>query len=218
MGYCVNVSKQSTRTAPQRSRSDRKVRTRAQIIEATIRCVAEHGVEGATVSAIVADAGVSRGLLGYHFGGKPALLIASFQALADDYRRLLLMGQNGELREDVSLEESLPVILRRALGGPGDYDDRAWLGFWGVAHSDADLQRVNRELFDDVASYLGGILARIARHNGVVIDPGRAGRSLSVTIEGAWLHLTVGTLGFTLDEAMALCEQHARSLVTRAVE
>jgi hypothetical protein len=39
-----------------------------------------------------------------------------------------------------------------------------------------------------------------------------------VIIEGAWLHLTAGTQGFTFDEAMDLCEQHARSLVARAAE
>lgn len=170
------------------------------------------------MSAIINDAGVSRGLLGYHFGGKQALLVASFEALADDYRRLLLMGQDGEPPGDVDLEELLSVIIRRALAGPGSYDDRAWLGFWGVARTDPDLQRVNRQLFDDVACYLGGILEQIARSHGVGIDPGRAGRSFSVIIEGAWLHLTAGTQGFTLDEAIDLCEQHARNLVERAAQ
>jgi AcrR family transcriptional regulator len=151
--------------------------------------------------------------LSYHFGGKQSLLVAAFQALADDYRRELLIGPNPEIRTDIMPEQLLPTIIRRAVGGPGKFDDRAWLGFWGCIRSDADLQQLNRELFDEVAAYLGDIIGRIAKNKGVSVDTDRAGRSLAVIIEGAWLHLTVGTLGFTFDEAVDLCEKHAWSLV-----
>lgn len=200
------------------SRADRKDRTRARIIEATIRCVAEHGVEGATVSSIAESARVSRGLAGYHFGTKSALLVAAFQSLADDYRAVLGMDSEQMPPGDIDVEESLARVIRRAVGGPGHYEDQAWLGFWSLARNDAELQRVNREAFDDVAAYLGNILAAVAGKNGRVIDAQRAGRSLSVTIEGAWLHLTVGTEGFTLQEAVAMCEELAASLLERAVE
>jgi hypothetical protein len=140
-------------------------------------------------------------------------MVASFQALADDYRRELLIGPNPELPTDIMPEKLLPAIIRRAVGGPGRFDDRAWLGFWSRTRNDADLQRLNRDLFDEVAAYLGDIIGRIARNKGVSVDADRAGRSLAVIIEGAWLHLTVGTLGFTFDEAVDLCEKHTWSLV-----
>ena len=199
-----------------RPTSDRAKGSRERLVEAAIHCVAEHGIEGATVTAIVKKAGVSRGLLSYQFGGKQALLVAAFQALADDYRRELLIGPRPEISTDATPEQLLPTIIRRAVGGPGKLDDRAWLGFWSRTRTDADLQRLNRDVFDEVAAYLGDIIGRIARDRGVTVDTERAGRSLAVLIEGAWLHLTVGTLGFTLDEAVDLCERHAWSLVADA--
>lgn len=199
-------------------KSDRAKESKEQLVAAAIQCVAEHGIEGATVTAIIKKAGVSRGLLSYYFGGKQGLLVASFRALADDYRRELLMEQNPEISTDMTLEELLPIVIRRAVGGPGRFDDRAWLGFWSRARSDESLQRLNRELFDEVAIHLGDLIARIAKERSVVVDANRAGRSLAVMLEGAWLHLTVGTVGFTLDEAVDLCEKHAWSLVTDSSE
>ncbi len=49
---------------------------RAQLIDATIAVIAEDGVTRATFVAIAARAGVSRGVINYHFADRPALLDA----------------------------------------------------------------------------------------------------------------------------------------------
>jgi len=191
------------------SRAERKDRTRAKIIEATIDCVAEHGVDGTTVSLIVERAHVSRGLAGYHFGSKSELLAAAFRSLTDDYRALLgiVPGREPEFGPDV--EDLLRQVIRRSL----DDKQYAWFGFWVLARTDPEVRRANREVFDDTSRYLGEILAAIAGRRGRVIDAERAGRALSVTIEGAWLNLTVGTEGFTMEEALSVCERHAWDLL-----
>jgi len=191
------------------SRAERKDRTRARIIEATIDSVAEHGVEGTSVSMIVERAHVSRGLAGYHFGSKSILLAAAFQSLADDYRALLGIVPDQEPAFGSDVEGLLEQVIRRSL----DDKQTAWFGFWALARTDPELRRANREVFDETSRYLGDILAAIAEKRGRIIDAERAGRALSVTIEGAWLHLTVGTEGFTLEEAISVCRRHAGDLL-----
>jgi AcrR family transcriptional regulator len=60
---------------------------RAQIVEAAVRVVAEHGVSGATVARIAAAAGVSEGTLYVHFTSREEMLMAAldriFSRMAD---------------------------------------------------------------------------------------------------------------------------------------
>src|SRR3546814_11594259 len=56
---------------------------RADLIEATAACLAEHGLAGTNVRAICARAGVSPGLLRHYFGGIDDLVAATYQAASD---------------------------------------------------------------------------------------------------------------------------------------
>lgn len=48
--------------------------TRQRIIDATVQCVARHGVTDASMAAIAAAAGVSKALLHYHYSDRARLL------------------------------------------------------------------------------------------------------------------------------------------------
>jgi TetR/AcrR family transcriptional regulator len=54
-------------------RADQRERTRAEIVDAAVSVFAEHGFEGAGTRAIAAQAGVTQGLLTYHFESKEVL-------------------------------------------------------------------------------------------------------------------------------------------------
>lgn len=54
-------------------RADQRERTRAQIVDAAVSTFAEHGFEGAGTRAIAARAGVTQGLVTYHFESKDEL-------------------------------------------------------------------------------------------------------------------------------------------------
>ena len=57
--------------------------TRARIVAAGIRCIARDGVSGASISAIAAEAGVSKALLHYHFAHRAELLGEMVLTLTD---------------------------------------------------------------------------------------------------------------------------------------
>lgn len=56
-----------------RSELDSDLTGRARIRDAALKVFAEHGVKGATIQLIAAEAGVSTGLIRHHFGSKEGL-------------------------------------------------------------------------------------------------------------------------------------------------
>jgi AcrR family transcriptional regulator len=60
-----------------------------QIVDVTLRLVAEHGVEGTTTSRIAAAAGVSEATLYRHFASRSEILIAALDHVYDDIFEVL---------------------------------------------------------------------------------------------------------------------------------
>ena len=81
--------------------------TRAYLIEVATRLFAEHGYDGTSIEAVLAESGVSRGSLYHHFPGKEAL----FWAVLEDVGARV--GQQGE---DIMREAPDPVAALRAGG------------------------------------------------------------------------------------------------------
>jgi len=73
-------------------------RTRARVIDETIRCVLEEGFAAASAKHITERAGVTWGVVQYHFGDRDGLLMAvvdkGFGELLESLRELPLGSQN----------------------------------------------------------------------------------------------------------------------------
>jgi TetR/AcrR family transcriptional regulator, transcriptional repressor of bet genes len=170
------------------------------------------------MGAIMKEAGISRGLVGYHFGSQANLLVAAFDRLCDDYRERLGIGsgRNDEVGEDP--EWQLIVAIRRAFTWPAGYFEReyAYFGFWALARTNPRLRAVNRRMNDQVATRLAALLEAAAVKRGRTINAAAAGRELSATIDGAWLHLTTRVAAFTPDQAVAMCTGCIERLLEQA--
>ncbi len=73
------TTKPQTSAAPRRSRhrgQERADRTRELVIDETIRCIREEGFAAASTRHIIERAGVSTGVVQYHFGDRDGLLTA----------------------------------------------------------------------------------------------------------------------------------------------
>jgi AcrR family transcriptional regulator len=73
-----------TAAAPRRAQAERRAVTRERVLDAATALVAAHGSAGASLAAVGAAAGYSRGIVTHHFGGKDAL-IAAVLAHAQDF-------------------------------------------------------------------------------------------------------------------------------------
>jgi AcrR family transcriptional regulator len=81
--------------------------TRAHLIEVATRLFAEHGYDGTSIDAVLAESGVSRGSLYHHFPGKEAL----FWAVLED-----VGARAGQQGEEIIRDAPDPVAALRAGG------------------------------------------------------------------------------------------------------
>lgn len=143
-------------------RADQRERTRAEIVDAAVSVFAEHGYEGAGTRAIASRAGVTQGLLTYHFESKDEL----WRAAADQVFGWLgdaLTSPEGEptvvsgpdaLEKYVRINAAHPEIFHFMVDvGRHDDDRLAWL-------IDTHLQRG----FEQVADLIGGTPSEDAAH------------------------------------------------------
>ena len=63
-------------------RPSNRAKRRAELVEAALSVVAEHGYERASIAAIAEKAGLASGLVHYHFENKLAILLALGERLA----------------------------------------------------------------------------------------------------------------------------------------
>ena len=81
--------------------------TRAHVIEVATRLFAEHGYDGTSIDAVLADSGVSRGSLYHHFAGKEALFLAVMEEVG---------ARTGQQGEDIMRNAPDPLAALRAGG------------------------------------------------------------------------------------------------------
>jgi TetR/AcrR family transcriptional repressor of bet genes len=188
---------------------------RARLVEATIASIAEGGLAGASIEKITRRAGVSRGLVRHYFGAKSNLLAEAFQKLALDFREMLGMDQRASPEDDRAAELRLRRNILPMFGRLEPAPDRqyAWFGFWALARSEPEIERLNHALYEDIVDYLGGQVADIAARRVHTVDAAAAGRGLAAMMEGAWVHSIIGVEGMTVPEAQRLSLDYVARLL-----
>ena len=68
------------------SRAATKLLRRQQLIDSTIESIAKRGFAETTLANVADGAGLSRGIVNFHFKSKDALLVETLQYLTEDYR------------------------------------------------------------------------------------------------------------------------------------
>ncbi|MCB2109415.1 MAG: TetR family transcriptional regulator C-terminal domain-containing protein [Defluviimonas sp.] len=173
---------------------------RQQLIEATIRVIAERGYSRTTLTSVAQLAGLSHGLVNFHFETKDRLLAETLMFLAEEYRdnwvaALEAAGPHPAERLAALLEADFsPAICT-------DARLSAWCAFWGEAQcrplyqehcgsNDAEYNQTVEDICRDLLAVTGkpGNAERIAR-------------VLRVTSEGVWLDLMTMTAPYDRQEA-----------------
>lgn len=195
--------------APRQPRTMSREARRAQIIEATIRTLAARGFARTTLTEVARTAGLSHGLVLFHFDSKEGLLAETLSALAQEYRENWLQALAGA---GPSARQQLLALIEADFSPAVCTPDRqaAWCAFWGEAQSRPMYQEACGEKDEDYNRALETICARLVAEGGYPGDPVRLAQILRVTIEGTWLDL------MTLANPYDVAEAHATALTCAA--
>lgn len=161
---------------------------RVQLIESTIEVMARNGYARTTLTEVARQAGLSHGLVNFHFASKEGLLAETLAYLAEEYRR---NWETALARAPASPAARLDAMIRADFEPSICTPTRlsAWCSFWGEAQARPVYQEncgANDDLYN---STLEQLCREITAEGGYPVDPVLIGRGLRVMLEGAWLEM-----------------------------
>lgn len=173
---------------------------RQQLIEATIDMIAARGYSRTTLTDVARHAGLSHGLVNFHFQTKEGLLTETLKYLAEEYRQnwaeaLAAAGPTPAEQLDAILRSDFnPAICTKARLS-------AWCAFWGEAQCRPMYQELCGSNDDDYNRTLEDICTRLVAETARSGDPVRIARVIRITTEGVWLDMMTMTDAYGPEEA-----------------
>ena len=189
---------------------------REALVEATLRCLKQHGHEGVSVRRISAAAGVSIGLINHHFPSKSGLV-------AETYETLALSLQNSIRRQadkrGATPRERINGFFRASFT-PELLDPQlfnVWLVFWSMVAHSPEIREVHDRTYRTYRAMLESLLGQLADSGAAPLLKLRpAGIALSALLDGLWVELSLSPSTFKPREAIALCEDWVDALCNGA--
>ena len=198
-------NKDGSGEAEKRSRKASKETRRQQLIDATIDSLARRGYSETTMADVADGAGLSRGIVNFHFESKEKLLVATLQYMADEYsahwRNALVKAGDQPARQLgalVAADFDRTICNKRKLA--------AWCAFWGEAKSRPTYQALCGARDEAYQNVFIELCRSLKSEGGYDFDPHSTALALSAMLEGLWLRLMMGTEDVTRESA-----QHAAS-------
>jgi TetR/AcrR family transcriptional regulator, transcriptional repressor of bet genes len=189
--------------------SPTSTRTQARVIEAVVEVVARHGISGTTFASVSAAAGVSQGVLVFHFKNKERLLSETLSRMLQEYRQ----AWNEAMDSPDPLDRIL--LLIRVDFSPEICSQTKlalWFSFWGEAGA--------QPLYNKIC-----VEAEIARNDAMLSscrdlvgisggpDPDLLTQSIDAFTDGLWLQMHMQSHTLTREEALESAFAHLRLLL-----
>jgi TetR/AcrR family transcriptional repressor of bet genes len=172
------------RTAPPAER-------REQLIQATIRCVANHGLADTTVATVAQEAGLSQGIVNLHFRSKEGLLTETLRYLADEYRNACReAAAAGQISPAAGLQAMVDLDFRRNICARDKL--AVWFAFWGERKFRPTYRRICAERDKSYDDMVRVMCARLCEQGDYPdVEPALVADGLSALTDGLWLDLLV---------------------------
>lgn len=203
--------------APDQASADRpgrkasKETRQQQLIEATIDSLARRGYSETTLADIADGAGLSRGIVNFHFESKEKLLVATLQYMADEYAN----------HWESAYAKAAPIPAHQLWAMvAADFDRKittkrkiaAWCAFWGEAKSRPTYQRLCGARDRRHQETVLDLLTAMKLEAGYGFDPAAMSGAICAMLEGLWFRLMMGD-GLTRE----LAHQSAINLLVAAL-
>lgn len=169
---------------------------RAQLIEATIFALARKGYAALTLSDVAKEAGLSTGIVIFHFASKDGLLAAVLGALAAEYHR--------NWAERAKAAGPSPSARLKAML-LADFDTSiftperlaAWIAFWGEAQGRPVHDQICAPFDVERRRVLESLCRQLIAEGGYDLDPQLTMSTLVALGDGLWIGLAAHGSGQT---------------------
>lgn len=192
--------------ARRKFRREGEERRRQDLIEATLDCVAERGLQGATLRTIALRAGVTAGLIRHYFPGKEELVQAAYATLVG---RMTEQAKAALAMDGATPRQRLAAFVTANLKAP-IVDQRVfslWATFIGRANTDPALASAHREGYLGFRNEVEALVAEVLAAHGRAPDKTTLrGHAIAVNavIDGLWLEGCLAGEMFSAGELAAI--------------
>lgn len=177
---------------------------RQRLIDATLRCLAEHGYHRSTVRKIADTAGVTAGLLRHYFDGKDELLVESYRHFMSSALSIYLDEAADAGSDPV---KQLEGFVRSVLffNAADRKQMNIWVSFLELVITDSRISAAQAANYDLFIQNLGRWLIRIFEDRGeelTAIEARKLAIGINSVIDGVWLECSLNPTRMTPEEAL----------------
>lgn len=169
--------------APRKASKDVR---RQQLIRATLAVIARKGYASLTVADVARAAGLSVGIINFHFDSKDKLLAETLRSLADEYNRNWKSALAAAAPEPAArLKAVLLADFHETIFTPEKI--AAWIAFWGETQGRPAYDEICGPVEVERGRVLLGICRDLIAEGNYAHEPRHAMRALEAMLEGLWL-------------------------------
>ena len=181
---------QATRKTRTRRRTASKEVRQGQLIKATIRSIARHGLSETTIATVAREAGLSQGIINLHFKSKERLLEETLGHIVQEYRAAWYkaMDAGGEtavqrLAALAAVDFEKKICQRNKLA--------VWFAFWGESRSRFTYRKICAESSREYKEVLTGLCEDIIEQGNYRIQARHVAIGLLAVNSGLWLDMLI---------------------------
>jgi len=194
------------------SRAEGKQRSRQKLITATINSIAKRGFADTTLARVAEGAGLSRGIVNFHFRTKDALFLETLKFMSREYREYWLRAFE---TAGPTAAEKLEAVLMVDFEPPISNRNRlaCWFAFYGEAKSRPTYMSTCTEIDELNFNAVGGLCRTIIEEGGYdILEPNLIVQGLSAMGEGLWLDLLISPHTNDLEKSRNTVNNYLRAL------
>jgi TetR/AcrR family transcriptional repressor of bet genes len=196
-----------------RRKASREAR-REQFIEATIATLARNGYARTTLGEVAATAGLSHGLIIFHFETKEKLLIETLVFLAREYRDNWMRAvASAPEAPAAQLEALIRADFAETICNPGRLG--AWSALWGETQSRPLYQQYGAAYDTEYTDTIRRLCAAIVAEGNYAFDIDAIARVVRVALGGIWFDLMATAPPYPIADALVSMFQLAMAFFPR---
>jgi TetR/AcrR family transcriptional repressor of bet genes len=189
------------------SREERKV----QLIKATIRSIARHGLSETTIATVAKEAGLSQGIINLHFQSKERLLEETLSHIVAEYRTAWFkaMESSGDSAAEklaalVAVDFDKLICQRNKLA--------VWFAFWGESRSRLTYRKIYAESNREYKQLLTELCEDLIKQSNTKVQAQRVATGLLAMNSGLWQDMLISPSEMPAEKAREISQSYLRGV------
>lgn len=205
-----SLSQALKKSRTKRRTASKEVR-QGQLIKATIRSIARHGLSETTIATVAKEAGLSQGIINLHFQSKERLLEETLAHIVEEYRAAWYKALNSSGETAAEKLAALAAV---------DFDKQVcqrnklavWFAFWGESRSRLTYRKICAESSREYKQLLTGLCDDLIKQGKYRIEAQHVAIGLLAMNSGLWLDMLISPSEMPAEKAKEISLSYLRGV------